>query len=50
MFQVFERGLKAIPLSVDLWLHYISFYTTEFSAEENAEDKLRKWVILNNLM
>jgi pre-mRNA-processing factor 39 len=22
--QVFERGLRAIPLSVDLWLHYLN--------------------------
>ncbi|KAK7104119.1 pre-mRNA-processing factor 39-like [Littorina saxatilis] len=40
--EVFERGLKAIPLSVDLWLHYINFQTTEFSNEEDAEAKLRK--------
>ena len=40
--QVFERGLKAIPLSVDLWLHYINFQTTEFCNEEDAETKLRK--------
>lgn len=42
MLQVFERGLKAIPLSIDLWLHYVAFYTTEFNAEENSEEKLRK--------
>lgn len=42
LLQVFERGLKAIPLSVDLWLHYINFHTTEFSNEEDAEAKLRK--------
>lgn len=24
MFQVLERGLKAIPLSVDLWIHYLN--------------------------
>uniref|UniRef100_A0AAR5QFG4 Pre-mRNA-processing factor 39 n=1 Tax=Dendroctonus ponderosae TaxID=77166 RepID=A0AAR5QFG4_DENPD len=23
--EVFERGLKAIPLSVDLWIHYIAY-------------------------
>ncbi|CAH1982220.1 unnamed protein product [Acanthoscelides obtectus] len=23
--EVFERGLKAIPLSVDLWLHYLAY-------------------------
>ncbi|KAH1000817.1 hypothetical protein HUJ04_013102 [Dendroctonus ponderosae] len=25
LYQVFERGLKAIPLSVDLWIHYIAY-------------------------
>ncbi|XP_076442224.1 pre-mRNA-processing factor 39-like isoform X2 [Babylonia areolata] len=40
--RVFERGLKAIPLSVDLWLNYINFYTSEFSSEEDSEAKLRK--------
>jgi len=25
VLQVFERGVTAIPLSVDLWLHYITF-------------------------
>lgn len=23
--KVFERGLKAIPLSVDLWIHYLTY-------------------------
>lgn len=23
--KVFERGLRAIPLSVDLWIHYLSY-------------------------
>lgn len=23
--QVFDRGLRAIPLSVDLWLHYLTY-------------------------
>jgi hypothetical protein len=26
--QVFERGLKAIPLSVDLWLHFLNHCKT----------------------
>lgn len=24
--QVYRRGLQAIPLSVDLWLHYLTFF------------------------
>ena len=23
--KIFERGLKAVPLSIDLWIHYINF-------------------------
>lgn len=26
--KVFERGLKAIPLSVDLWIHYLNHVKT----------------------
>ncbi|CAG5123083.1 unnamed protein product, partial [Candidula unifasciata] len=40
--EVFEKGLRAIPLSVELWLHYISFYITEYGSEPNAKDKIRK--------
>ncbi|XP_050406235.1 pre-mRNA-processing factor 39, partial [Patella vulgata] len=41
-FQIFERGVKGIPLSIDLWIHYITFYTTEFGENEGAEEKIRK--------
>uniref|UniRef100_A0A4W3H874 PRP39 pre-mRNA processing factor 39 homolog (yeast) n=1 Tax=Callorhinchus milii TaxID=7868 RepID=A0A4W3H874_CALMI len=34
--QVYRRGLQAIPLSVDLWLHYISFLK-ETLDNSNAE-------------
>ncbi|XP_067680617.1 pre-mRNA-processing factor 39-like [Haliotis asinina] len=39
---VFERGVKAIPLSVELWLHYLNFYITEFGSNEDGEEKIRK--------
>ncbi|XP_053693415.1 pre-mRNA-processing factor 39 isoform X2 [Sabethes cyaneus] len=32
--EVFERGLKAIPLSVDLWIHYLTHVRTN-----NADDE-----------
>ncbi|GAB0096468.1 Pre-mRNA-processing factor 39 [Sergentomyia squamirostris] len=32
--EVFERGLKAIPLSVDLWIHYLSHVKTNYSEDE----------------
>lgn len=36
--EVFERGLKAIPLSVDLWLHYLNFCKVNL---KDDEDQLR---------
>lgn len=32
--QVFERGLKAIPLSVDLWIHYLSHVKANHADDE----------------
>ncbi|XP_060518445.1 pre-mRNA-processing factor 39 [Cylas formicarius] len=32
--EVFERGLKAIPLSVDLWIHYLTHVKTTRSDDE----------------
>lgn len=36
ILQVFERGAKAVPLSSELWLHYIGFYIKEFIKEEDT--------------
>lgn len=41
---MFERGTKAISLSVELWLHYITFYTEEFGKLENGEEGIRGYV------
>ncbi|CAG2067124.1 unnamed protein product [Timema podura] len=35
---VFERGLKAIPLSVDLWIHYLNYCKAAYA---DNEDHLR---------
>ncbi|CAM1292568.1 PRPF39 (predicted), partial [Pycnogonum litorale] len=35
--KVYERGLDAIPLSVDLWIHYVTYYKSLF--EENANEE-----------
>ena len=35
LLQVFEKGLMAIPLSIDLWLHFINFETKKY--EEHPE-------------
>ena len=36
LLQVFERGLMAIPLSIDLWLHFLNF---EMKKYEDHPDK-----------
>lgn len=41
---MFERGTKAISLSVELWLHYVTFYTEEFGKLENGEEGIRGYV------
>ena len=33
--KVFERGLKAIPLSVDLWIHYLGHVKTNYTEDES---------------
>ncbi|KAI4468987.1 pre-mrna processing protein prp39-related [Holotrichia oblita] len=33
--EVFERGLKAIPLSVDLWIHYLTYVRTTKPDDED---------------
>ncbi|EDV94709.1 pre-mRNA-processing factor 39 isoform X2 [Drosophila grimshawi] len=33
-YKVFERGLEAIPLSVDLWIHYLMHIKSHHSDEE----------------
>lgn len=37
--QVFDQGLKAISLSVDLWLHYINHCKVVY---EKDEEKMRE--------
>ena len=38
--QVFERGVEAIALSVDIWMHYIKFATT---SEPENKDAIRRY-------
>ncbi len=43
--QVYRRGLQAIPLSVDLWLHYITFLReNQDTSDGEAENRIRAWV------
>ncbi|XP_045164051.2 pre-mRNA-processing factor 39-like [Mercenaria mercenaria] len=34
--EIFEKGAKAVPLSSELWLHYINFYIKEFINEDET--------------
>ncbi|XP_048371187.1 pre-mRNA-processing factor 39-like isoform X1 [Sphaerodactylus townsendi] len=38
--EVFQRGLQSIPLSMDLWIHYITFL--ESTLDMNLPDSLQK--------
>lgn len=40
--QVYERGVKAIPLCSDLWIHYITFQMQNLLKDENREAKIRE--------
>uniref|UniRef100_A0A671MFS7 Pre-mRNA-processing factor 39 n=1 Tax=Sinocyclocheilus anshuiensis TaxID=1608454 RepID=A0A671MFS7_9TELE len=40
--EVYRRGLQAIPLSVDLWLHYIAFLReNQDTSDGEAENRIR---------
>ncbi|XP_072539802.1 pre-mRNA-processing factor 39 isoform X2 [Salminus brasiliensis] len=40
--EVYRRGLQAIPLSVDLWLHYIAFLReNQDNSDGEAENRIR---------
>ena len=34
---VFERGIKAIPLSADLWIHYLNHVKAAAEYKDNKE-------------
>lgn len=38
--QVFERGLQSIPLSMDLWIHYISYLQS--TLDMNLPESIQK--------
>jgi len=38
---VFERGVEAIPLSIDLWIHYLNFFVDQFGSVPSAQHKIR---------
>ena len=40
--KILERGVRAIPLSIDLWVHVVDFYMTHYSRPDAGVDKTRK--------
>lgn len=39
--QVYERGVQAIPLSIDLWLSYLTFYKEYVKDSDVKEKRIR---------
>ncbi|GIY57146.1 hypothetical protein CDAR_466801 [Caerostris darwini] len=39
--KIFEEGTTAIPLSVDLWIHYITFYKSQQGESDDAYEKVK---------
>uniref|UniRef100_A0A0N5ARA7 Suf domain-containing protein n=1 Tax=Syphacia muris TaxID=451379 RepID=A0A0N5ARA7_9BILA len=39
--EVYERGVSAVGLSVDLWLHYLSYAQEIYQHQDNAVQKIR---------
>lgn len=37
--QVYERGVEAVAMSVDMWLHYIKFAT---ATDPENEERIRR--------
>lgn len=40
--EVFSRGVKAIHVSIDLWVHYLNFTIQQNQGKENSQDIIRK--------
>lgn len=40
--EVLEEGVTAIPLSVDLWLHYATFAVSFYSGSPQGEELIRR--------
>jgi len=43
--KILERGVRAIPLSIDLWVHVIDFYINHYKGPDAGKEKTR--VIFN---
>ena len=40
--QVFKNGVKSIPISIDLWVHYLNFFIQQNRDEVDGETEIRK--------
>lgn len=40
--KILERGVRAIPLSIDLWVHVLDFYTNHYKGLDAGKDKVRR--------
>ena len=40
--KILERGVRAIPLSIDLWVHVVDFYINYYKRPDAGKDKVRK--------
>ena len=45
--QVYDRGVAAIPLSIDLWLHYVSYITQLVRTAKLSKDLIRRYNMLS---
>jgi len=41
-FQVFEGAISAIPLSVDLWVHYLNFASQSTKGQIDGPELMRR--------
>ena len=39
--QVFKAGLKAIPLSIDLWIHYLNFMSQNAKDDSDSIEQMK---------
>ena len=40
--EVLDEGVAAVPLSVDLWVHYATFAVSFYSGSPQAEEQIRR--------
>lgn len=46
VIEVYDRGVAAIPLSIDLWLHYVSYIIQLVRTARLSKDLIRRYSML----